>query len=144
MTAADSSGRTLEALDNSCSRSWPGWAQRQAGPPTTRGASRKPATLRGAAGTLSYPNTAAAGFVYYNGLKICWAEVSATATRLFVDINDDRADPRAQMDVELSLMRSIPADAAFGTQAASFMEFGEDGYEAARELARPAAVSAIT
>lgn len=95
---------------------------------------------------LDSPNHGRRWVVYYNSLQLGWVEVSAAPLKLFGTVDDYRASPQARVDMELSLMRFIPAGAAFSIlyQTSFFMQSSEGGYEAARERARLAAESAMT
>jgi hypothetical protein len=83
--------------------------------------------------------------VYYNGLRLGWTEVSASPKKLLGTVEEYRADPQAQVDMELSMMRFVPTEAAFGIlyQTAFFTQSIRGGYDAARERARLTAESAM-
>lgn len=95
---------------------------------------------------LESPEYGRRWIVYYNNLKLGWIEVSADPEKLFGTIDDYRSAPRARVDMELSLMRFVPMEAAFGIlyQASFCMQPTDGGYDAVRERARLEAESAMT
>jgi hypothetical protein len=84
--------------------------------------------------------------IYYNSLKLGWVEVSANPEKLFGTVDEFHAAPRVQLDMEMSMMRFIPHENAFGLlyKAAFLVQDVAAGYDAARERARTLAESAMT
>ncbi|WP_292186515.1 hypothetical protein [Mesorhizobium sp.] len=95
---------------------------------------------------LDSPDYGRRFLIYYNSLKLGWVEVSANPEKLFGTIDEFHADPRARLDMELSMMRFVPQEDVFGLlyQASFMMQDIADSYDAARERARTSAESAMT
>ena len=87
---------------------------------------------------LDSPDYGRRFLIYYNSLKLGWVEVSANPEKLFGTVEEFHTAPRARLDMELSMMRFIPQEDAFGLlyQAAFQMQDVADSYDAARERAR--------
>ena len=94
---------------------------------------------------LDSPDYGRRFLIYYNSLKLGWIEVSANPEKLFGTVEEFRADPRARLDMELSMMRFVSQEDAFGLlyQASFMMQDIADSYDVARERARTLAESAM-
>jgi hypothetical protein len=95
---------------------------------------------------LDSPDYGRRFLIYYNSLKLGWIEVSANPEKLFGTVDEFRSDPRARLDMEISMMRFVPQEDAFGLlyQASLLMQGVAGNYDEARERARTLAESAMT